>query len=216
MPSPSRLRLVTTTSAGWPGWAEVAEEFVQHLESRQLSEHTVVWYRSILSPFQRFLNAAGKHDPPSCVDVSLARAFIAEVSSRGPAGRGPIAAKRQNDYRDGLHLFWRWLIEEGYTTNSPWESIPKAREGHKIIPTLTPTQIKALLDQPQTDLFVGLRDYCFIMLLLDTGLRLSEALNLRLPDLDIEYATVKVLGKGNKERVAGLSTRMIAQLEQYL
>ncbi|MEN6642749.1 MAG: tyrosine-type recombinase/integrase [Armatimonadia bacterium] len=214
--SPStRLRLVTANSAGWPGWTEASDDFLQDLSIRQYSPYTINWYRSILSPFVRFLGDDGSKCLPSRVDEVLARGFIADISLHGASGRGPLGAKRQNDYRDGLHLFWRWLLEHDYATANPWEHVAKAREGRKIIATLTSTQIKALLDQPPIHLFVGLRDFCFMMLLLDTGLRLSETLSLQLPDLDLGQATVKALGKGNKERVVGISSRMLNELEAY-
>ena len=183
---------------------------------RQYSPHTLSWYRSTLQPFLRSLHDADRHDPPSSVDDTLARAFIADIAAHGARGRGPLGAKRQNDYRDGLSLFWRWLMEEGHAGDNPWERVSQAREGRKLVATLTATQVKALLEQPDPGLFVGLRDFAFIMLLLDTGLRLSEGLGLQLPDLDLEHATVKVLGKGNKERVVGLSSRMVSEFEQYL
>jgi len=77
-------------------------------------------------------------------------------------------------------------------------------------------QVGALLQQPDRDHFIGLRDYCFLLLLLDTGMRLSEALGLRLADVDLDGATVTVLGKGNKERRLGLSPRLLADLKPYL
>lgn len=74
----------------------------------------------------------------------------------------------------------------------------------------------ALLQQPDRTRFVGLRDYCFLLTLLDTGMRLSETLSLKVGDLDLEEMWVNVIGKGNKERRVAMSARLLVELKPYL
>jgi len=76
--------------------------------------------------------------------------------------------------------------------------------------------VAALLKQPDLERFVGLRDFCFLLLLLDTGVRLSEGLGLRVADVDLERGCAVVIGKGNKQREVGLSARLVAELRSYL
>lgn len=90
------------------------------------------------------------------------------------------------------------------------------REPQRLIPALTPSHVDALLQQPDRKRFVGRRDLCFLLLLLDTGLRLSEALGLRTGDVDLSESSIRVIGKGDKERRVALSARLLAELKPYL
>jgi len=214
--STGRLRLIVADVGGPPTWSQTCEEFLEELRLRQYSPHTVTWYRSVLAPFGRFLREQTGGEDPSAANGYLVTRFLTQMSQAGPAGRGPVGARRLNHYRQGAHIFYEWLRSRGYVSDNPWATVPKAREGRKIIAALTETRVRALLQQPDRARFVGLRDYLFMLLLLDTGLRLSEALGLKLVDLDTDQALAKVTGKGNKERLVGLSARLVAELHYYL
>jgi site-specific recombinase XerD len=108
-----------------------------------------------------------------------------------------------------------WLEERGYVQHNPAASIRKVREPKRLIAALTPDQVTALLAQPDRGLFVGLRDFCFILTLLDTGIRLSEGLDLQLERVDLEDGLARVIGKGDKERDVGFSARLNAELRIY-
>lgn len=73
-----------------------------------------------------------------------------------------------------------------------------------------------MLSQPDVSSFLGLRDHVFILLLLDTGARLAEALGLQVDDLDLCSGSFKVLGKGRKERLIGVSATLEGHLRRYL
>jgi integrase/recombinase XerD len=113
----------------------------------------------------------------------------------------------------GIYL---WLQKQEYVQHNPAARVEKVREPKRLIETFTETQVAALLQQPNRARFVGLRDYCFLLTLLDTGMRLSEALNLKVGDLDLEEMWVNVIGKGNKERRVALSARLLVELKPYL
>jgi len=144
------------------------------------------------------------------------RTFLKIAGSEGLDGRPPVQAKRLDDYRQGLSTFYGWLHEQGYVPQNPVQRVKKIRQPRKIVRTFSEMQVKAMLEKPARDTFVGARDYMFMLLLLDTGMRLSEALDLRFANLDLEEMTARVLGKGNKERRVGLSPRLLAQLRPYL
>ena len=210
------LRLLSADVGGTPPWQEACQEYLESLELRRYSLHTVEWYRYLLGPFGRYLHETADTDDPSAVTEQLVLGFLRQVGDEGFEGRGPVGARRLNHYREGLFRFYVWLRERGYVNHNPAARVGKVREPRKLIQAFSAEQAAALLHQPDRSRFVGLRDFCFLLLLLDTGLRLSEALGLRVADLDLDAMSVKVLGKGNKERRVGLSPRLLTELKPYL
>jgi integrase/recombinase XerD len=176
----------------------------------------VKWYQFLLEPFGRYLESAVGTDDPSAVTERNVLDFLRLLGDEGFEGRPAVGARRLNHYREGLYRFYLWLQERGCVTHNPVARVKKMREPKKLIQALSAAQIAALLEQPDRHRFIGLRDYCFLLLLLDTGLRLSEALGLRISDLDLDQMSAKVLGKGNKERRVALSPRLLAELKPYL
>lgn len=183
-------------------------EFLAECRLRQLSPTTLQWYQYALGPFVRFAEARGGGEVNS-VTPKTVRSFLAQQAER-------VQARRVNHYREGIDRFFRWLVEEGYAEGNPAAGIPKAREAKKLVGALNEAEVQALLAEPDTGRFIGLRDYVFMLLLLDTGVRLSEALGLRVGDLNFTDCTCKVLGKGNKERVVGFSAVLERHLRRYL
>lgn len=215
MPAPG-LRLLPADVDGPPPWEEACREYLESLELQRFSPHTVSWYRCILLPFGRELLATEGTDDPAAVTEQIILRFLHKAGTEGLNGRPPVSAGRLNHYREGLHVFYEWLQERGYVNHNPALRVKKIREPRKLIQALSETQMRALLDQPDRTRFTGLRDHCFLLLLLDTGVRLSEALGLRLDDLNLEEMSLTVMGKGNKERRLGLSPRLLAHLKPYL
>lgn len=99
---------------------------------------------------------------------------------------------------------------------NPVLPIPKAHEPERIIGTFSDQQVCTVLEQIDARTFPGLRNRALILLLLDTGLRLTEALNLRLADLDVPQGKARVVGKGDREAFVGLSIRLCQELGRYL
>lgn len=180
------LRLPTVV----PCIEDAVAEFLADQQLRGFSPHNLTWFRFTLGPVARYLASVGCSDP-SAVTSSLVRQFLASK-------RWEVGPRRLNHYRDAVRLFYNWAVAQGYATTNPAASIAKAREPRKLIPTFTEEEVESLLRQLDTRTFLGLRDQVFMLLLLDTGLRLSEALELRLADVDFATLTLRVRGKGNK------------------
>lgn len=197
-------------------WAEACAEFLDHLALRRYSPQTLLWYRHVLGPFERYLCSL---QPPLRLEEVTEREvvrFLSQVSAAGPGGHGALSACRLNQYRMGLRVFFEWLHRKGYVEGNPLAGLGKVREPHKLIRALSEAQIEALLRQPDVGRFAGRCDRCFLLLLLDTGLRLSEALGLQVGQLNLSEATLVVLGKGAKERRVALSPLLVAELVPYL
>ena len=184
------------------------EEFLADCRLRGLSPKTVEWYKYALEPFIRFAFARGETDVDSVTEGTV-RAFLSEQSAH-------VRPRRVDHYRQAITRFYKWLIAEGCTQENPAAHFKKIREPRRLVNTFNEAELEALLAQPDTGTFLGLRDHVFMLLLLDTGLRLSEALGLRLCDLDLHNGTMRVLGKGSKERLVGFSPVMEHHLRRYL
>ena len=197
-------------------WGEACAEFLADLKLQNLSPRTIEWYGYVLEPFSRWLAETTAGDDPASVTEPHVRAFLEQMKSQGAAGRKPVGPGRLNQYRAGLKSFFDWLCEHSYAAHNPAAGVPKMREPRRVIHTLDADQVRALLEQPDLRRMIGHRDRCFLLLLLDTGLRLSEALGLRVETVDLEVGTAKVLGKGSKERVVGLSAGLVSELRAYL
>jgi integrase/recombinase XerD len=184
------------------------DEFLAHCRMRQLSPTTLEWYRYCLRPFVDFAEQHGEKDV-ECVTAKTVQAFLGQQSA-------VVQAVRLNHYREAIERLYDWLIKGQHATANPVADIPKVREPKRLIAAFSEDEMAALLSQPDTRTFLGLRDYLFMLVLLDTGIRLSEALGLQVRDVDINERTMKVLGKGNKERVVGFSSVLEGHLRRYL
>jgi len=146
--------------------AAATAEFTADCRLRGLSLRTIEWYRHALEPFRRFAVSRGQPDAAS-VTVKTVRAFLAEQSAR-------VGPRRLNHYREVVDRFYRWLVAEEYVPTNPASGIRKVREPRKPVAGLSEAELTALLDQPDTRSFNGLRDHVFMLLLLDTGQRRTE------------------------------------------
>ncbi len=188
--------------------ASAVEEFLADCCLQNLSPTTIEWYRYALQPFVRFASARSETDVDSVTEATV-RAFLSEK-------RAQVQPRRVNHYRQAIDLLYRWLIAEGRTENNPAARFPKLREPRRLVHAFNEGEVEALLAQPDTRTFLGLRDHVFMLTLLDSGIRLSEVLGLQLLDLDLPGNTMRVLGKGNKERMVALSVVMENHLRRYL
>ena len=132
-----------------------------------------------------------------------------------PQDRG-LSGHTINTYLRSIRAFFSWLVAEGFLEANPFAMVKIPRAPKKIIPTFSTDQIGQLLAVIDTDSPQGYRDYAIILTLLDTGLRVSELIGLLLPHVSLEEAQLKVLGKGNKERVVPVGRKVTQYLVRYI
>jgi len=110
----------------------------------------------------------------------------------------------QGDVR-AIKAFWSWLLYQGYIESNALAKFPLPKVPKTIIKTLTIEQIRLLLKTIDKNSPVGARNYCILMLLIDTGMRISEVTGIQITDLNLSKCLVKIIGKGQKERVIPFS-----------
>lgn len=115
-----------------------------------------------------------------------------------------------------LKAFFNWLVREERLDRSPMWNIKAPKIPNLVIKPFATEDILAMLAQCRKGRFVDLRDRAILLIFLDTGLRKSEMANIQLADIDIEAGTIKVMGKGSKERFVRMGRAARTALLRYL
>jgi integrase/recombinase XerC len=184
--------------------------FVAHLrDERGLSPHTVAAYRRDATQFLSFAGRAGVTDP-AAVEPLLLRRFLALQRTRGLAASS-IARKGA-----ALRALFRFLARRGLVAEDPAAGLGVPRGPRRLPVVLKVRQVDRLLAGPRPVDPVGLRDRAVLELLYATGIRVGELCGLRLDDVDLGADTVRVLGKGAKQRVVPFGEPARAALLDYL
>lgn len=173
------------------------EDFLKYLEfEKRYSVHTVVAYKNDLGQFILFMNESVGDFNFKCLEPKQIRQWILELMD---AGISPRSIQRKIT---SLKSLYKYMIRNELVETDPTKllTVPKAP---KKLPTFVAEQnLNQLLDfNLFEDDFEGRRDKTIIALLYGTGIRLSELKQLKLNNVSFQEFTIKVLGKGNKERI---------------
>ncbi len=112
--------------------------------------------------------------------------------------------------------FYKFLMFEGHTNTNPAEDLVSPQKGHYLPRFLNQAEIEVLLSAPDTSTELGLRDRAILELMYACGLRVSEAANLRLSDVDIDSGILTTTGKGSKTRRVPVGSSAVEWLKSYL
>lgn len=187
----------------------LADEFVTHLRvERNLSPNTVRAYATDLSSFLAWAERESVHVLDA--DHRRLRRYLAELD-RARYSRRTIARRLA-----AVRGFYRYLVMRGYSTGSPAAVLATPKLARQL-PSVAPTQLLTdLLDIPDATTPLGVRDRAILELLYATGVRVSELSGLDLGDVDLVGGTVRVMGKGSRERVVPMHPAAIRRLREYL
>jgi len=188
--------------------ADAITLFVKRCRARSLSPKTIAFYGYRLDAFSRFLAAHGIEAAPNAITAAPIRDFLAEQRER-------VSAITASHSHVTLRTFFRFLVREELLDTDPMSRIEPVRRPRKVVQTFTPTQIEALLAACGRG-FVGARMKAIIVTLLDCGLRVSELCALAVEDVCFETQTMRVQGKGSRERVVPFGEATRQALLDYL
>lgn len=188
-------------------FARLRAVFASYNRSTNKSPRTVSWYDQRLELFERHL---GPGATLADVSVENVRSFVAELQSRTERHAnnrfvlikdGNLSSSYIQGFVRALRAFSSWLYEDGYTDSNILKPVRPPKIQSKVTPVLSDEEIARLLAGFDRSNPYGERDYCIVFTLLDCGLRASELCNLTLSDAKVEQGFLKVLGKGDKERL---------------
>lgn len=189
------------------------------------SPKTTRWYLGKLSIFQMYLTEKKLPTDVRQVETHHIRAFLAHLrldvkaDANNPnkhARDEPLSGLTIQGYVRTLKAFYSWLVREGYVEVNPMSRVGMPKAPKIIIGTLSDEQVRRLLVAPKVTTPLGFRDYCILVILLDTGMRLSELAALSLKDVQLEKGEFKVLGKGQKERIVPMGSTVQKAIWKYL
>lgn len=191
-------------------WEFALSQYATHLrDERMLADHTVTAYLADARQLAGFCARFGIVDPAE-VEPLVLRRWLAALVNEGYA-RASQARKAAS-----ARSLFKLLTGRGLVTSDPAVLLGTPRGGRRLPRVLRPGQVRALLNAPDPTTAVGLRDRALLELLYASGARVAEAVGLDVDALDLESATLRVHGKGGKERILPLGEPACQALERWL
>ncbi|OYD08588.1 tyrosine-type recombinase/integrase [Paludifilum halophilum] len=193
-------------------WDLARDSFLRDCRVRNLSEHTVKYYRNELETLRKTL-VAGKAptDPTKIMAEHIKEAVILPMMDAGKKETTINARLR------AARSFFNFLERERYIMDNPMASVQLVRQKRSVVQTFTRQQVLAILGAPDQMTFTGVRDYTLLLLLFETGLRVKELVNVRIDDIRFEDGVLRVQDpKGINERLVPFQTTVRGQLRKYL
>lgn len=185
-------------------------EYMSHLSvERGASPNTIEAYRRDLAEYVEFLAGRGVADP----DVVTRDDVLAFTVSLRERGMAPSSIERKLSSVKGFH---RFLVREGITDNHPTARVPLPKVPERLPDVVSVDDVDRLLSQRFPDGPAGLRDRAILETLYGCGLRVGELVGLDTIDVDTENGYLRVVGKGNKERMVPLAGMAQTALCTYL
>jgi integrase/recombinase XerC len=202
--------MAATERESLPGVHNNIEVFLEHLKTgRNLSVNTIAAYRRDLAQFEDFLERAGVDDL-AAVDHRLLRSFLANQQARGYA-RSTVSRRCAC-----LRAFFHNLVESDALAADPATTLSFPVKGRRLPRYLTEAETEALVDAPIPDAELARRDRAIIEVLYATGIRVGELCGLKLSGVDLTTGMIRVVGKGDRERVALAGGPAVEALERYI
>ena len=191
-----------------PDKQAVIDQFLDALWlERGLSENTLSAYRSDLNSYAGWLESFASRDllQSRPEDILAYLATLTGKSSRTSARR-----------LSSLRRFFQYLAREGRIGHDPCARIAAPRIGRPLPKSLTEEEVESLLDAPDTTTAMGQRDRAMLEVLYATGLRVSELVGLQLGQVNLRQGVLRVIGKGNKERLVPLGEEASDWVEKFI
>jgi site-specific recombinase XerD len=194
--------------------------FTQRLmQQRQASPHTISSYRDSFRQFLKFVQRRLRKPPSRLtfeeIDAPLIVAFLDELEKH----QG-VSVRSRNLRLTAIHSFFRYAAFEAPAHSAQIQrvlAIPSKRFTRTLVQFLTRPEVDALLAAPDQFTWSGRRDHAFLLVAVQTGLRLSEMTGLKREDLIVGAgAHLRVVGKGRKERCTPLAQSTLAVLKAWL
>ncbi|MFQ6028336.1 MAG: tyrosine-type recombinase/integrase [Dehalococcoidia bacterium] len=188
------------------------------------SEKTVSWYNHVLWRLSDYLKENGYSTELKDLNLELIRTYILHLQKRQRYDRHPYIPQQEGglspvtieNYVRSLRAFFNWLYREGYTEESILERLKPPKCPKKLVEPLNDVEIAAIFSAMDAQTSAGARDVCMATLMLDTGLRSNEVVTFKEKDLHLEQGYLKVMGKGQKERMVPFGSASQKSLMKYM
>jgi site-specific recombinase XerD len=203
-------------------------EFIDYYEicnrAEDKSPKTVNWYTANLNSFHNYLKSRHLPDTLDRIDIKVLRQYVLYLLKKNkyqghpitPEKKEPLSASSVHGHVRTLRAFFGWLVNEGFIEANPAKDLKPPKVYQKVISTLSDDEIRAILALFTPMNVSNTRNQTIFMLMLDTGLRMGELINLKMEDIHMNEGLLKVLGKGKKERIVPMGSNAQRALQRYL
>lgn len=214
------------------------EDFMEHCTLKELSRKTLNSYESTLQLFFKYLKEEYMVNRIQDVTYEQVDSYLKFTKERGkysyvsddrtvklnyPDMRkdfgNTISDTTINNYIRNMKVFFNYCLERKYIKVTPMENIKFLKAKRKMKDEITDVEFKALVKAVNISIYSEYRDYTIIQLIFDTGMRLTETLNLKLEDMDVERRTILIpaeINKGKKDRYVFFSNTMANILKSWI
>jgi integrase/recombinase XerD len=179
------------------------------LLERSLAANTIEAYERDLQKLVSFLKLKGVDVTPQTVDTEQLESFLFWLHEAG------LSARSQSRILSAMKTFYRYLLSEDLIENDPTELLEAPRLSRKIPEVLTYEEIQAMLQAIDLSTPQGPRNRAMLETLYACGLRVSELIHLRISNLFLDVGFVKVVGKGDKERIVPIGEEAVKHIQLY-
>ncbi len=170
---------------------------------RAMSQNTVASY---CSDVEKFLSAyGGRPEDAGPADIEDYLATRSQLSERSQAR-----------LVSSLRSFFDWMVKEGYISDNPCDRVEAPKLGVYLPSVLSEEEVDSIIRCVDTSSWMGKRDRAILEVLYGCGLRVSEASGLKISSVFFEHGFIRIIGKGNKERLVPIGEMAMEALEAYM
>ncbi|TWM99327.1 tyrosine-type recombinase/integrase [Bacillus licheniformis] len=186
--------------------------FIRECKLKNLSKHTVKYYRDELLAFRTMLERQGISTKPGDMTLKIIKenviVYMMETLNRKETSI--------NTRLRAIRAFFNFLEKDRQIYENPVRELSLLKQKKEVVETFSRDQLKVLLRQPDLGTFTGFRDYTIMLLLIETGVRVRELTDICVKDIRWEDSQIRIDGKGYKERLVPIQATMKRQLRKYV
>ena len=170
---------------------------------RAMSQNTVASYCSDVEKFLAAYGGRPEDAGPADIEEYLAT-------------RNQLSERSQARLVSSLRSFFDWMVKEGYISDNPCDRVEAPKLGVYLPSVLSEEEVDSIIRCVDTSSWMGKRDRAILEILYGCGLRVSEASGLKISSLFLEQGFIRIIGKGNKERLVPIGEMAMEALEAYM
>ncbi|MBQ3020602.1 MAG: tyrosine-type recombinase/integrase [Bacilli bacterium] len=184
------------------------DEYLIYLENiKKYSNNTVINYELDLNLFEEYLRL--KHKDVISIEYKNILDFIAYLKDEHKSSS-------INRCLSSIRSYYNYLIKNNVISTNPFNLVSSMKKEKKLPEYFKYNEYEEIINSIDVSTDLGVRNKCIFEVLLSTGCRVNELVNIKLNDVDLKLCEIKVLGKGNKERIVYLGSYAIKAIEDYL
>jgi integrase/recombinase XerC len=191
---------------------QAIQHFLDYLKfQKRYSPHTLISYHNDLNSFYTFLLQQFGETPLPDIKTTFIRSWLAELKQQG------MESKSINRKISTLKSFFKYQLRQQAITMSPMTAIISPKLNKRLPQFVDKNDIATLLEHVEfPDTWEGKTDQLILQLFYNTGIRQAELVGLKETDISKSNSTIKVLGKGNKERIIPVSNQLMNKMQEYM